>query len=64
MVSEYLDERDEDPCEGGAAAVLIESKREDSAECVWGPWIPHKAGCTRCVVVVRDAEERVRRHIA
>ena len=54
MVSEYRYELDEDPCEGGVGAVLIDSKGAASPACVWGPWIPHKAGCTRCHVFVHD----------
>jgi hypothetical protein len=63
MECEFRYEVDEDPCETCASAVLIESKREGSAQGPLGPWTPIKAWCTRCHVVVRDAEERIRRHL-
>jgi hypothetical protein len=64
MTYEFRYQVDEDPCEICVGAVLIESKRESSAQGVWGPWIPQKAWCSRGCVVVSDAEERIRRHIA
>lgn len=64
MAWEFRYEVDEAPCEICLGAILIESKREGSAEGSWGPWTPHNAWCSRGCVVVSDAEARVRRHIA
>ena len=64
MTSEFRYQVDEDPCEICVGAVLIEYKRECSAQGSWGPWTPQKAWCSRGCVVVPDAEARIRRHIA
>ena len=59
MAWEFRYEIDQHPCGVCACAVLIESERESSAPGLWGPWTPRKAWCTRCCVVVSDAEERI-----
>lgn len=64
MTWEFRYKVDDDPCENCAGAVLIEYKRYHEAQGSWGPWIPQRAWCSRTCVVVQDAEERLRRHIA
>jgi hypothetical protein len=64
MAWEFRYEVDEDPCETCAGAVLIESKREGNGRGRSVPWTPIKAWCTRCYVVVRDTEARIRCYIA
>lgn len=61
MAFEFRYEVDEGPCENCVGGVLIESKRERSAQGLWGSWTPIKAWCSRCCVVVPDTEERIRR---
>jgi hypothetical protein len=63
MAPEFRYQVDEDPCEICVGPVLVLFKRDRSAQGTWSRWIPQRASCgAGCVV--RDAEARIRRHIA
>jgi hypothetical protein len=65
MASDFRYEVDEDPCEICVGPVLIEYKRDRTAQGAWLRWIPQRAWCASGCEGRRALDEMcVRRHIA